>query len=300
MNNFNQPENYNKTLLYSFLDLLDIMSHYEDKKINRDIYENSLLTFINQTFRKNKSRISGIIPSNLFFMLLSTFSKEIYYLFPNFYNHAFDEHFNTNNKTPFSSYINIPHENDLIDFINNNYKANYKGPFVDNFFFILLQYQQCDKCKHISLKPLILQLLGLNVQNEQEKIQDLINRITNESYLYKNKCIKCSNVNVMFIKKNYFLNLPNYLVLELEDKNKIYFDEVINIPLFNKEIIKYEFVSCICKNKSNNISKYISILKNKEKNIFEIFEDDNDNIIFKIHMDFNLACPSIAIYKKIS
>ena len=247
MNNFNQPENYNKTLLYSFLDLLDIMSHYENKIINKDIYENNLLTFINQTFRKNKSRISGIIPSNLFFMLLSTFSKEIYYLFPNFYNHAFDELFNTNNKTPFSSYINIPHENDLINFINNNYKANYKGPFVDNFFFILLQYQQCDKCKHISLKPLILQLLGLNVQNEQEKIQDLINRKINESYLYKNKCLKCGSINVKFIKKNYFLNLPNYLVLELEDKNKIFFDELVNIPLFNKKEIKYEFVSCIHK-----------------------------------------------------
>ena len=300
MNNFNQPENYNKTLLYSFLDLLDIMSHYEDKKINRDIYENSLLTFINQTFRKNKSRISGIIPSNLFFMLLSTFSKEIYYLFPNFYNHAFDEHFNTNNKTPFSSYINIPHENDLIDFINNNYKANYKGPFVDNFFFILLQYQQCDKCKHISLKPLILQLLGLNVQNEQEKIQDLINRKINESYLYKNKCLKCGSINVKFIKKNYFLNLPNYLVLELEDKNKIFFDEVVNIPLFNKKEIKYEFVSCIFKNKSNNISKYNSVIKNKGKNIFEICDDDNENIISDIDMDLNVICTSIAIYKKIS
>ena len=300
MNNFNQPENYNKTLLYSFLDLLDIMSHYVDKKINRDIYENSLLTFINQTFRKNKSRISGIIPSNLFFMLLSTFSKEIYYLFPNFYNHAFDELFNTNNKTPFSSYINIPHENDLIDFINNNYKANYKGPFVDNFFFILLQYQQCDKCKHISLKPLILQLLGLNVQNEQEKIQDLINRKINESYLYKNKCLKCGSINVKFIKKNYFLNLPNYLVLELEDKNKIFFDELVNIPLFNKKEIKYEFVSCIYKNKSNNISKYNSVIKNKGKNIFEICDDDNENIISNIDMDLNVICPSIAVYKKIS
>lgn len=300
MNNFNQPENYNKTLLYSFLDLLDIMSHYENKIINKDIYENNLLTFINQTFKKNKSRISGIIPSNLFYMLLSTFSKEIKEFFPNFYNHAFDELFNTNNKTPFSSYINIPHENDLINFINNNYKANYKGPFVDNFFFILLQYQQCDKCKHISLKPLILQLLGLNVQNEQEKIQDLINRKINESYLYKNKCLKCGNINVKFIKKNYFLNLPNYLVLELEDKNKIFFDEVVNIPLFNKKEIKYEFVSCIYKNKNNNISKYNSVIKNKNKNIFEICDDDNENIISDIDMDLNVICTSIAIYKKIS
>ena len=300
MNNFNQPENYNKTLLYSFLDLLDIMSHYENKIINKDIYENNLLTFINQTFKKNKSRISGIIPSNLFYMLLSTFSKEINEFFPNFYNHAFDELFNTNNKTPFSSYINIPHENDLIDFINNNYKANYKGPFVDNFFFILLQYQQCDKCKHISLKPLILQLLGLNVQNEQEKIQDLINRKINESYLYKNKCIKCGSINVKFIKKNYFLNLPNYLVLELEDKNKIFFDELVNIPLFNKKEIKYEFVSCIYKNKNNNISKYNSVIKNKNKNIFEICDDDNENIISDIDMDLNVICTSIAIYKKIS
>ena len=300
MNNFNQPENYNKTLLYSFLDLLDIMSHYENKIINKDIYENNLLTFINQTFKKNKSRISGIIPSNLFYMLLSTFSKEINEFFPNFYNHAFDELFNTNNKTPFSSYINIPHENDLINFINNNYKSNYKGPFVDNFFFILLQYQQCDKCKHISLKPLILQLLGLNVQNEQEKIQDLINRKINESYLYKNKCIKCGSINVKFIKKNYFLNLPNYLVLELEDKNKIFFDELVNIPLFNKKEIKYEFVSCIYKNKNNNISRYNSVIKNKNKNIFEICDDDNENIISDIDMDLNVICTSIAIYKKIS
>ena len=300
LNKFKQPENYNKTLLYSFLDLLDIMEHYENKKINKDIYEKYLLTFINQTFRKNKSKISGIIPSNLYYMLFSTFNKEINEFFPIIYNDAFDELFKTNNKTPFSSFINIPHENDLINFINNDYKKNYKGPFVDNFNFIDLLCQQCDKCKHISLKPLKLQILGLKVQNEQEKIQDLINRITNESYLYKNKCIKCGNVNIMFIKKNYFLNLPNYLVLELEDKNKIYFDEVIKILLFNKEEIKYEFISCICKNKSNDVSKYISIIKNKDKNIFEIFDGDNDNIISDIDMDLNFICPSIAIYKKIS
>ena len=299
LNKFKQPENYNKTLLYSFLDLLDIMEHYENKKINKDIYEKYLLTFINQTFRKNKSKISGIIPSNLFYMLFSTFNTEINEFFPIIYNDAFDELFKTNNKTPFSSYINIPHENDLINFINNDYKKNYKGPFVDNFNFINLQCQQCDKCKHISLKPLKLQILGLKVQKEQEKIQDLINRIINESYLYKNKCIKCGNVNVMFIKKNYFLNLPNYLVLELEDKNKIYFDEVINIPLFNKEEIKYEFVACVCRNKINNISRYISIIKNKGKNIFEIFDDDNDNITSDIDMNLNFTCPSIAVYRKI-
>ena len=89
-------------------------------------------------------------------------------------------------------------------------------------------------------------------------------------------------------------------MLELEDKNKIFFDELVNIPLFNKKEIKYEFVSCIYKNKNNNISKYNSVIKNKNKNIFEICDDDNENIISDIDMDLNVICTSIAIYKKIS
>ena len=46
--------------------------------------------------------------------------------------------------------------------------------------------------------------------------------------------------------------------------------------------------------------KNIIISENKGKNIFEICDDDNENIISNIDMDLNVKCPSIAVYKKIS
>ena len=83
----------------------------------------------------------------------------------------------------------------------------------------------------------------------------------------------------------------------MEDKNKVLFEDVINIPLYNEKQIKYEFISCIYKTSENNISKYNALIK-KDKDDFEIYPDDN--IKTNNNFNLNIECPSLAIYKKIS
>ena len=64
INNFKHPELYKKSLLYSFFDILNIITNYKNKIISKDILDKNIASFINQTFKKNMSKISGIIPVN--------------------------------------------------------------------------------------------------------------------------------------------------------------------------------------------------------------------------------------------
>ena len=275
INSFKQSEKFKKTLLYYFFVVLDIVDKYEHNQISKDIYNKNIFSFINQTFRKNKANISGLIPCNLYFMLLTTFTQEIIENFPFIYNDAFDNLFK-GNEYPFSN-IDLDHrkQGEIKNYINNNYKEKNKGPFVDNFYFIILKYQKCDKCEHISIGTSAARFIPLNIQNSDEKICYLIDKYYTPILISKDKCIKCSSTNVDFIKKNILLNLPNYLVFELEDKNKVLFDDIIYVPTFDGMKIKYEFISCIYKIIDNNISKYNAVIKNNEKNIIETYSDDN-------------------------
>ena len=296
INEYKKNEFYDETLLNSFFEVLDISAQYEKNIISDELYNNKISMFINKTFRKNKAKKSGIIPSILYHMLLTTFKEEIVENFPLLYNDIFDDILNMDT-FPFDN-INIPEEQHkkIMNFIHY-YKKNYIGPFIDNFYFIFLKYQQCDVCKHVSIGLFDTQFLPLVIQKSQEQITDLIKDKSNLKCLKKVKCIKCDTFNALFSKREYFLNLPNYLVLELEDKNKVLFEDIINIPLYNEKQIKYEFISCIYKTSENNISKYNALIK-KDKDDFEIYSDDN--IKTNNNFNLNIECPSLAIYKKIS
>lgn len=297
INSFKQSEKFKKTLLYYFFVVLDIVDKYEHNQISKDIYNKNIFSFINKTFKKNKANISGLIPCNLYFMLLTTFTQEIIENFPFIYNDAFDNLFK-GNEYPFSD-IDLDHrkQGEIKNYINNIYKEKNKGPFVDNFYFIILKYQKCDKCEHISIGTSAARFIPLNIQNSDEKICFLIDKYYTPILISKDKCIKCSSTNVDFIKKNILLNLPNYLVFELEDKNKVLFDDIIYVPTFDGMKIKYEFISCIYKIIDNNISKYNAVIKNNEKNIIETYSEDNITVDPNVNLDIH--CPSLAIYKKI-
>ena len=290
---YNEPVNYKETLLKSFFDILDVMENYDQKLLQKDVYEEEISKFINQTFRKNKSSISGIIPSNLFFMLLETFKLEIYQNFNFLYNDTFDDLYNSN-KYPFSN-LNIKKQDKLNSFIDK-YKTYCKGPFVNNFYFVNLKLQECEECKEISPYPFTYQNVPLDIQKNEENIQELIDKYMFSSFS-KNICQKCKKT-VRLNEKNIFLNTPLYLVLELEDFGNVLFEDSINIMTFDEKEVYYEFVSCICKTKDdNNVSKYIAIVINKDTHVFETYSDDNIKIDEDLNL--NLNCPSLAFYKKI-
>ena len=293
---YNEPVNYKETLLKSFFDILDVMENYDQKLLQKDVYEEEISKFINQTFRLNKSSISGIIPSNLFFMLLETFKLEIYQNFNFLYNDTFDKLYK-NNKYPFSN-LNIKKQDKLNSFIDK-YKTYRKGPFVNNFYFVNLKSQECEECKEIppySPYPIMYQNVPLDIQKNEEKIQELIDKYMFSSFS-NNICQKCKKT-VRLNEKNIFLNTPLYLVLELEDIGNVLFEDSINIMTFDEKEVYYEFVSCICKTKDdNNVSKYIAIVINKDTHVFETYSDDNIKIDEDLNL--NLKCPSLAFYKKI-
>ena len=293
---YNEPVNYKETLLKSFFDILDVMENYDQKLLQKDVYEEEISKFINQTFRLNKSSISGIIPSNLFFMLLETFTLEIYDNFNFLCNDAFDKLYK-NNKYDFGN-LKVKKQDKLNSFIDK-YKTYRKGPFVNNFYFVNLKLQECEECKEIppySPYPIMYQNVPLDIQKNEENIQELIDKYMFSSFS-NNICQKCKKT-VRLNEKNIFLNTPLYLVLELEDIGNVLFEDSINIMTFDEKEVYYEFVSCICKTKDdNNVSKYIAIVINKDTHVFETYSDDNIKIDEDLNL--NLNCPSLAFYKKI-
>ena len=231
INGYKVPETYENTLLNSFMNILVIIEKNEQNAISKDIYENNISKFINQTFKKNKSMISGIIPSNLYFMLLETFNAEILKNFNFLYNDSFDELYKFS-KNPFSNLnLKITDENKLNNLIKD-YKDNFKGPFANNFYFINFKFKQCQICKHIFPNASISQMISLDIRNKEENIKELIDRYMNFN-LTEKKCKECKTI-TKFIEKSNFLNAPLYLVFELEDRNDVFFDDIINIKTFNE------------------------------------------------------------------
>ena len=116
-----------------------------------------------------------------------------------------------------------------------SFKNEYKGPFVDNFYFIILYLSKCTQCNNLfgisDFK--ISTFLSLDVPNQENNISDLINEFFTPVEGFGNyNCSKCGCQEKQFLYK-YCLNLPNYLFLELEDKNKINFSDKISVPLYD-------------------------------------------------------------------
>ena len=92
------------------------------------------------------------------------------------------------------------------------------------------------------------------------------------------------------------LNLPNYLILELEDKNKINFSDKIDVPLYNNKNYSYQFFASIYKRTNNNQKSFGCVIK--IGNTLYLYSDDEIKELSE--QNINLDCPSLALYKNIS
>ena len=138
--------------------------------------------------------------------------------------------------------------------------------------------------------------MQLDVQKQVNNISDLINEFFTPQIGFSNN--HCNNCGCQGKRLRYkcCLNLPNYLFLELEDKNTIKFSDRIFIPLFNGQNHCYQFYACIYKIKINEITSFSALLKVGNDNYLYC----NDSIQ-KVNLnDISLDCPSLALYKKIS
>ena len=170
---------------------------------------------------------------------------------------------------------------------------------MDNFYFIGLSIEKCPNpdCGNIyDVEVHTSQLLQLTIEQKEEKIDDLINKLFAEYFPESALiCNKCNSLGI--ISKQFFcLNLPEYLLLEFEDKNKIKFKTEISIPLYNEEVIKYKFIGAIYKKKIESYSKYFAVIKKNDNIILY----DDDKIEENCSIDkINSENPSLAFYQKI-
>ena len=266
--------------------------------INQVNYTQYINQFIQRVFIKNKSGISGTRPIILFYMITSIIRDDFLNIpyFNGYQNNIFDYMIQSN----FSILNNlIPMTNPLVyNSVSQaiyNFKNNYKGHFVDNFYFFILSVSTCPNCNNLfGVRTQLSQFLQLEVKNPQNNISDLVSYYFCPKLGYGNyNCQNCG-LKGQKTKKIYCLNLPNYLILEFEDKNAVNFSDNIFVPLFNGNNITYQFSSCIYKIKKNDISDFVAVFKTG--NNYYFYSDDKIEQCPKEYI--NLQCPSLAIYIK--
>ena len=203
-----------------------------------------------------------------------------------------------NNFLDFSSILPMNNQNiyNSISKKISDFKNKYKGSFVDNFYFLILNLSKCPQCGNLFgiHNYEISSFLQLAVPNKLNNIKELIDDFfTPESASGNYNCKKCGAQGQKLTHK-YCLNLPNYLFLELEDKNKIVFNDQFAVPLYNGKYYNYQFHACIFKRKINGIASFDAILKDGKAHF--LYSDDR---IDPYSSNIALDCPSLALYKRI-
>ena len=291
--------NKNITFINSFYEIFNLLNRFETSTISKEIYIQKINNFIRKVFLENDSEINGTRPIMLYYMISKIFINEFSRYFNNIYKNKIFDELIENNYSPLNTIIPV-NDQTIYNSLNKTimeFKDNYKGPFVDNFYFLSMSSSRCPECNRLfGIRYQVNSFLQLTVPHQQNNITQLINNYFS-SYSEtgaKYNCICGSKGKNK--KKKFCLNLPNYLVLELEDNNSIIFDDTISVPLYNQETFSYQYFAGIYKYINNNVSNFVAVIKNG--NNFNFYHDD---IIEPCPQNYrNLERPSMVIYKKIS
>ena len=291
---------YKKLILYSYYKMLDSINELKIGKISQVGYDQLINKFIQLIINNSNCGITGTRPIILFYMMTSIFKDEFKKNFDDIYQNEIYDDIIQNNFIDFKNLMSIedPRIYESISQKIYFFKNNYKGPFVDNFYFIMSYVSKCPQCS-ITFgfgEFSISQFLQLDVPNYESNLSDIINdyftpKIGNGNY----NCQNCGSKGKK-LKQNFCLNLPNYLLLEFEDKNKINFNEEIMVPLYNGQNFYYQYFASIYKYDNNDISGFCAVFK--IGNTYYFYSNDK---VKKVPKNYTfLECPSMAIYKKIS
>ena len=289
---------YSKYFIHSYHQMLNsiLPKNLIPNQVAQVIYNQNVNEFIRKVFLNNNSGISGTRPIILFYMITSILKDDILQYFNHYPNRVLD-HIIQNNFMSLNSIIPMTNPT-IYNSISQQifeFKNKYKGPLVDNFYFLILSVSRCSRCNNLfGIRTLVTRFLQLDVKNPQNNILDLINNYFAIQNGLKN-CNKCG-IQVQKMKKLYLLNAPNYLVLEFEDKNFVNFNSNIMLPLFNGMMCQYEYVSAIYKLKINGVTDFVAVFKYNNN----LFFYSDDKICSCPPNYINSQCPSLAIFKKIS
>ena len=297
---FNNPQyNYNHLVLYSFNDMLDSLEKFEKGQMNIPDYDELINKFITTIFNNNTCGLSGANPIFLFFMMTSIFRDEFQQNFNNICPNMIYDNIIQNDFFDFNTILpmDIPKIINAISQKILDFKKRYQGIFVNNFYFLQLFLSRCPQCDklfgiHGSEICCSFQLdTTKQINNINDFITDYFAPISDVGDYDCKRCI-CKGKKVTY---KYCLNLPNYLILELEDKNKIFFNNIIKVPLYNGQFYNYQFYACIFKRKINDISSFGAILN--VGNYYYLYSDD---MVVSYSSNISLDFPSLVLYKRIS
>ena len=294
----NNNNNNNQYFINLFQIMLNNIQQYDSGKIGLENYNQYINEFLNQVFINNNSGISGTRPIILLYMMTCIFRDEFNKYFNNYQNNIFDNMIQNN----FMVLNNIiPMNNQMIYSSLSqqifNFKNTYRGPFVDNFYFLVLSVSKCPDCNNLfGIRIQVNQFLQLDVKKPQNNISEIIKDYFFPKIGFGN--YKCSNCGLQGKKSKriYCLNLPNYLILEFEDRNSINFNDNITLPLVNGQTFTYQYLSGIYKFKNKDATDFVAVIKNGNNYLF--YSDDKAQQCPNSFI--NLECPSLAIYKKVS
>jgi hypothetical protein len=237
------------------------------------------------------SSIQGIRPVVLYYKIVSSFKDE-FNLFANWtckiisYNYNYPEEFP---KEKFPQIYNII----------NDFKTEYRNPFVDIFYFILIISERCPICHKIcDAYSQIASSLSLDNKIPNSNITNLIG-----NYMGKNNINNYTNCACGYfgnaIEEKMFYTTPDYLVLDLDEGKKVYFDYEIDLSEYiitNKCPSKYGLYAVINRKiiNNSNLLFFCSINENGRWTYYSL------NNIKKCGTEFlKEGIPSLAIYKKI-
>ena len=287
-----------KLFIKSYYDIFQDFELMKNNSAYKNKYDININNFISEIFQKNVSETSGPRPIILFFMMSSIINKEFNELCPKYKNYILDEilvmnNYPFNNILPYNLYK--PLCDSIIETINN-FKNCKRNPFVDYFCFLGMKIKKCAQCSTILDATIIqCQLLQLTIKKDVSIIDDLISNYFDEKYPQENIfCSKCHKTILITCKRLYCLNAPEYLILELEDKNKVLFKDNILLTLYDGKNINYKFVGAIYKKRVDNHDEFYSI--NKSGNDTILYDNDYFQIVNNDLI--NSDNPSMAIYQK--
>ena len=294
--------NYQQLFMLSFCQMMNLLMQLENNQIDINNYNQAINNFMQQILNNNSdnNNLSQPRPIMIFYMISSIFKKEIQQYFNNCYQNNIFDNIIQNNFGDFNCIIPINNPN-VYNSVSQKiltFKNQYKSPFVDNFYFLILSISKCPQCGNpFGIHDYhIAQFLQLDVPNPNNTINELINNYFNPNNEIGNYyCQNCSCQGKKMIVK-YCLNAPNYLVMEFEDKNRINFSDKIGFTLYNGQNCCYQYYASIYKHKVNNGKSYCAIIK--MGNAYYLYSNDSVNQCSE--QNINSDCPSLAIYKRIS
>ena len=282
----NQISNDNFAL--SFFNMYDIV----DKKINNQInniqFNNSITYFINQLWRKKPST-NGIRPVILYHRILTLFKED-------FGQTKWENKIGTN----FGNINGFP-QNMFPDIYNsiNDYVATYRNPLIDVLYFIIIICEKCPNCNFIfNGYTRVSSFLSLD-NSKPTNIMTLIKIQLGRNFINQFIQCNCCGYRGNLIEEKYFFNTPDFLILDLDEGEKVTFDYDINLNEYTTTNIgpkKYQLFAVINReiNFDNNLQFIIS-MKEKGQWIF----CSGDNIEKSGPESISVGIPSCAIYKKV-